>query len=294
MKNRLARLLKVLEWYPRSGAPDIDSIALQLGITPATVRRDLRDLREAGAFDGDKAKLAASDEPSALDAHDNSVAVSAAVATLSEAPTHAVDESAVTPSLPANLPAFTLGEGGPANDGPARRAAATESHLREPAHAVSREDELVAMYVGARFLASEGDPALGEQSLEVVRAIEHEATPPLMEKLAELDTRFRFGPREAERKVRRVVAQAIAERVAISIVYKGERDKEFRTRIVEPTAQFFIHDRWSFYAYDREADEVRQFRHERCKDVTITDEPFSFRGDRGLGGFVAQRRRTGR
>jgi hypothetical protein len=52
MKNRLTRVLKVLEWYPRTGAPDIDALALQLGTTPATVRRDLRDLREAGAFSG--------------------------------------------------------------------------------------------------------------------------------------------------------------------------------------------------------------------------------------------------
>ncbi|MFO0560445.1 MAG: WYL domain-containing protein [Polyangiales bacterium] len=280
MKNRLARLLKVLEWYPRSGAPDIDSIALQLGTTPATVRRDLRDLREAGAFDGDKPKLAspaANDDPSrAEDERDNAVA---GVAT-------AADELPKQPSLPA----FTLGEGGPANDAPAKRVAPSE-----PAHTVaSREDELVAMYVGARFLASEGDAALGEQSLDVVRAVEREASPALLDKLAELDTRFRFGPREAERKVRRVVAQAIAERRAITIRYKGERDKEFRTRVVEPTAQFFIHDRWSFYAYDRETDDVRQFRHERCKEIALTDEPFSWRGDRGLDGFVAQRRRTGR
>lgn len=280
MKNRLARLLKVLEWYPRSGAPDIDSIALQLGTTPATVRRDLRDLREAGAFEGDKPKLAS---PAANDAvssaegeRDNPVAV---LATAAEEP----------PKQP-TLPAFTLGEGGPANDAPAKRSAVKEA----PAAIATREDELVAMYVGARFLASEGDPALGEQSLEVVRAVEREASPALLDKLAELDTRFRFGPREAERKVRRVVAQAIAERRAISIRYKGERDKEFRTRVVEPTAQFFIHDRWSFYAYDRDSDEVRQFRHERCKEITLTDEPFSWRGDRGLDGFVAQRRRAGR
>jgi predicted DNA-binding transcriptional regulator YafY len=280
MKNRLARLLKVLEWYPRSGAPDVDSIALQLGTTPATVRRDLRDLREAGAFDGDKPKLAsaaANDDPSRAraDRHNAVAALAAAAEELPKQP---------------SLPAFALGESGPANDAPARRVASSE-----PAHTVaSREDELVAMYVGARFLASEGDPALGEQSLDVVRAVEREASPALLDKLAELDTRFRFGPREAERKVRRVVARAIAERRAITIRYKGERDKDFRTRVVEPTAQFFIHDRWSFYAYDRETDEVRQFRHERCREIALTDEPFSWRGDRGLDGLVAQRRRTGR
>jgi hypothetical protein len=50
MKNRLSRLLKVLESFPRSGAPDVDAIALELGTTPAIIRRDLRDLRDAGAF----------------------------------------------------------------------------------------------------------------------------------------------------------------------------------------------------------------------------------------------------
>lgn len=277
MKNRLARLLKVLEWYPRSGAPDIDSIALQLGTTPATVRRDLRDLREAGAFDGENRPKLAS-PPSDEHAPPSAATVAAALTSR--------DSDAAAPKQP-TLPAFTLGEGGPANDSPAKRPSKSKPDVR-------RDDELVAMYVGARFLASEGDAALSEQALLVAHAVEKEASPELINKLAELDTRYRFGPREAERKVRRAVAQAIAERRALEIRYKGERDTEFRVRVVEPTAQFFIHDRWSFYAYDRDADEVRQFRHERCKDVTLTDEPFSFRGDRGLGGFVAQRRRTGR
>ncbi len=50
MKNRLSRLLKVLEWFPRGAPHDVEVIAQQLGTTPSTVRRDLRDLREAGAF----------------------------------------------------------------------------------------------------------------------------------------------------------------------------------------------------------------------------------------------------
>lgn len=270
MKNRLARLLKVLEWYPRSGAPDIDSIALQLGTTPATVRRDLRDLREAGAFDGEnRPKLAA--KPDVIERPEPSVSHE----------TH--DQGDARLRLP-----FTLGEGGPANDAPGRR-----SERGEERPAMS-DDELVAMYVGARFLASEGDTTLGERALVVAHAVEQRASPALLDRLAELDTRFRFGPRENERKVRRAVAQAIAERRAIKLLYKGERDAEFRARVVEPTAQFFIHDRWSFYAFDREADEVRQFRHERCKDVALTDEPFGSRQERGLGGFVAQRRRAGR
>ncbi|MBL8681479.1 MAG: WYL domain-containing protein [Myxococcales bacterium] len=278
MKNRLARLLKVLEWYPRSGAPDIDSIALQLGTTPATVRRDLRDLREAGAFDGEnRPKLASPPSDSAPSADATAAAAMSA---------RDVEASTSAPKQP-TLPAFTLGEGGPANDSPAKRSSKSKPDVR-------RDDELVAMYVGARFLASEGDAALSEQALLVAHAVEKEASPELIDKLAELDTRYRFGPREAERKVRRAVAQAIAERRALEIRYKGERDTEFRVRVVEPTAQFFIHDRWSFYAYDRDADEVRQFRHERCKDVVVTDQPFSARSDRSLDGFVAQRRRAGR
>lgn len=240
MKNRLSRLLKVLEWFPRTGTPDVDAIALQLGTTPSTVRRDLRDLREAGAF-VDKSSV--ENEPSNTDA---------------------------TETLPIEFVP-------PAND-----VGSTLS-----------EDDLVAMYVGARFLAGEGDLALGDRALRVAQRVERTASPELLERLAELDTRFRFGPRENERRARRLIAQAITERRVIKLHYKGERDATARERMVEPTAQFFIHDRWSFYAYDREAGEVRQFRHERCKDVSLTDETFTPRSERGLDGFVAQRRRTG-
>jgi predicted DNA-binding transcriptional regulator YafY len=266
MKNRLARLLKVLEWYPRTGAPDVDSIALQLGTTPGTVRRDLRDLREAGAFDG-------ANRPRLASPPDVPVAVAA-------------------PETPAQqtLPSISLAESVPANDAPARRA----NDVNAPERAEDRDEELVAMYIGARFLASEGDAALGEQALQISRHVEDLASPALLERLAELDTRFRFGPRNAERRVRAVVAQAITERRAVRVRYKGERDSDYRERVVEPSAQFFIHDRWSFYAYDRESDEVRQFRHERCKDVTLTDEPYTAKSHRGIDGFVAQRRRAGR
>jgi predicted DNA-binding transcriptional regulator YafY len=50
VKNRLFRLLKVLEGYPRTGAPDLDAMAAELGTVPDVLRRDLRDLRDAGAF----------------------------------------------------------------------------------------------------------------------------------------------------------------------------------------------------------------------------------------------------
>jgi len=195
MKNRLARLLKVLEWYPRTGAPDVDSIALQLGTTPGTVRRDLRDLREAGAFDGaNRPRLASPPD---------------------------------APESPAQqtLPSISLAESVPANDAPARRAADAPVDARE----ADRDEELVAMYVGARFLASEGDAALGEQALHIARRVEELATPALLERLAELDTRFRFGPRNAERRVRAVVAQAITERRAVRLRYKGERDSDYLT-----------------------------------------------------------------
>jgi predicted DNA-binding transcriptional regulator YafY len=242
MKNRLSRLLKVLEWFPRSGTPDVDAIALQLGTTPSTVRRDLRDLREAGAFAHDASDSA--EKPR-------------------REPVTAPVESALLSAKPANDVDSTLSE-----------------------------DELVAMYVGARFLAGEGDLALGDRALRVAQRVERTASSALLERLAELDTRFRFGPRETERRARRLIAQAITERRLVKVMYKGERDVTARERFVEPTAQFFIHDRWSFYGYDRETGEVRQFRHERCKEVAILDEHFTPRSERGLEGFVAQRRRN--
>lgn len=252
MKNRLSRLLKVLEWYPRTGVADIDALALQLGTTPATVRRDLRDLREAGAFDGLQQRTVSSSS----NAEPSSVASGAMGA----------------------LPAAAL-EQLPANDGPAGPAPLSE-------------DELVAMYVGARFLAAEGDPSATESAQAVIAKVEHLASPALLARLAEIDTRYRFGPRGGERRVRRLVQQAITERRVLAMLYKGERDRDYRPREVEPLAQFFIHDRWSFYAYCRTAGDIRQFRHERCKDVRLTDQYFTDRGGFSLEGFIRQRRRA--
>lgn len=49
--TRLTRLLRVLEWYPRENRGDVEALAAALGATPAAIRRDLRDLHAAGAFD---------------------------------------------------------------------------------------------------------------------------------------------------------------------------------------------------------------------------------------------------
>jgi predicted DNA-binding transcriptional regulator YafY len=148
------------------------------------------------------------------------------------------------------------------------------------------------MYVGARFLAAEGDPDAAEVAQAVITRVEHRASLELLDKLAEVDTRYRFGPRAGERRIRQLVNQAITERRVLTMLYKGERDREYRVREVEPLAQFFIHDRWSFFAYCRTAGDVRQFRHERCKDVKLSDQYFTDRGGFSLEGFIQQRRRA--
>lgn len=60
MKNRLARLLNVLERHAREPGRKLEDIAEELGLTPQTVRRDVRDLREARAFEGDRVWMPAS------------------------------------------------------------------------------------------------------------------------------------------------------------------------------------------------------------------------------------------
>jgi predicted DNA-binding transcriptional regulator YafY len=246
MKNRLTRLLKVLERCPRSGAPDVDALALQLHATPETIRRDLRDLREAGAFDGLHLPAAPAND-------------------IAAAPP---GEAAPTDALPH----------APANDG-------ARSHPL-----ALGDDEFVAMYVGARFLAAEGDTAAADAAQRLINRIERAATPELLHRLAELDARYRFGPRANERKIRQLVAQAIAERRVLAIRYRGENDESFVTRHVEPLAQFFIHDRWSFIAFCRTRNDFRQFRHERCQHVELLEEYFTPRGGFSLESFIERRR----
>lgn len=234
MKNRLSRLLKVLDWYPEhGGAVDVDALAMQLHTTPATIRRDLRDLREAGAFE----ELEPERAPEVLTA------------------------PVAAPSL-----LEVLSASAPAND--VRGAAGAD------------EDSLFATYVGARFLASEGNEAQTEMAAEVLRRVRAQASEALRQRMNEADLRFRFGPRSSESKVRLAVAQAITERRVLELRYRGANDQEARLRKVEPFVQYFAHDRWVFMAWCHSAGDVRQFRHERCEAVQLTEEYFTAR--RGL------------
>lgn len=45
--SRTARLVRILASYPASR--DVRALAVELGVSEQTVRRDLRDLRESGA-----------------------------------------------------------------------------------------------------------------------------------------------------------------------------------------------------------------------------------------------------
>lgn len=245
MKNRLSRLLKVLDWYPRSGTPDVEHIASELGTSAATIRRDLRDLRDAGAFDE------APSAPAVAAANDNT-----------STPSSDAGEGAVAASSAPAVLALVSDAPGPANDN------------LDPQ---PTREELLAMYVGARFLASEGDAATADAAREVLARVDQHAAnePGLAPMLAAADVRFRFGPRVAERRLRQVIAQSITERRVLSITYRGERDTAPRTRLVEPLVQYFVHDRWTFLAYCRSANDIRQFRDERCRDVKITDEYFA-------------------
>jgi DeoR/GlpR family transcriptional regulator of sugar metabolism len=64
MRDRLARLLTVLraaDDAKKAERPlDVEALAGQLGLTPQTVRRDLRDLTEASAWNGRAPVLARS------------------------------------------------------------------------------------------------------------------------------------------------------------------------------------------------------------------------------------------
>lgn len=241
MKNRLSRLLKVLERCPDPLATDIGVVAAQLNATPETIRRDLRDLREAGAYEKASAR---------------------------PRPANDVEPLAAATALPQP----------PANDGAGAHPAALS------------DDDVVAMYVGARFLAAEGDAAAFGVAAGVLAKVSSIAGPGLRARLDELDARYRFGPRADEGRTRQLVAQAIAERRVLAFRYRGEQDAVHLHREVEPLAQFFIHDRWSFVGFCRTREDIRQFRHERCQHVRLTERYFTPRGGFSLEAFLERRR----
>src|SRR5205823_4147192 len=89
---------------------------------------------------------------------------------------------------------------------------------------------------------------------------------------------------------RRMVEQAIQERRVLTIRYRGESDRSFHQRDVEPLVQFYYEDRWSFMAFCQLRGDIRQFRLDRCRSVELTARHFTPRGGVTLESFIKNRR----
>ena len=241
MDNRFRRMMRVLQQAQSSAAVDVDvdGLAREFALTPGTVRRYLRELRDAGAL-------------------------------------AAVDTAPVLPGFGPGERPFGLSLA--ANDG------------ASPHPVVLTEDELAVLHIGARFLASEGDPSLADAARRLLARLDHVVSDTLGERIADLDALYAFPSAEHEAEVRRRISQAIHERRVISLRYRRENDSQYVVREVEPLAQFYTDDHWSFLAFCRLRQDLRTFRHDRARSVQLTERYFTPRQGLSLERFIQRRK----
>lgn len=237
MSNRFSRMMWVLERVQRTGSADVRQLAGELGMTPGTVRRYLRELRAVNVLPPDQARLS----------------------------TH--PQFSTDPQLSTD-PASTT----------------------EPRAVVLSGDEIAALHVGARFLAAEGDPAMATAAQKILTKLDHVSSTAMSSRLADIDALYSFSANQSEAQIRQVINQAITERRVISMRYRREHDARYMLREVEPLAQFFTDNHWSFLAYCRLRQDLRTFRHDRARGVKLTEQHFEPRQGLSLERFIQRRK----
>jgi predicted DNA-binding transcriptional regulator YafY len=76
-------------------------------------------------------------------------------------------------------------------------------------------------------------------------------------------------------QIAQLVSRAIAGRRMLEVEYYKENEDEFSKRRIEPYALMNGLEAWYVAAYDPDKDDVRHFRLDRIKSVTVTDDRFT-------------------
>ncbi len=136
------------------------------------------------------------------------------------------------------------------------------------------EDEIEALVIGARIVASVGDEALAKASRSALAKVETVLPAPLASRLHE--SRLFAPSAEIGARVAGALAPirtAAAKRRKLRFRYTRE-DGARSTRVVRPLGAFFWGQVWTLGAWCELRDDFRNFRLDRMARIEILDEVF--------------------
>ncbi|MCO4763453.1 MAG: YafY family transcriptional regulator [Myxococcales bacterium] len=151
-------------------------------------------------------------------------------------------------------------------------------------------EELEALILGARFVASQADPELSAAAKTAMARITAALPRPLYPILTRTHL---FVP--STQKVRRratwlaPLRRAMATHNKVQLHY-CRADGQHSVRVVHPIALYFWGDSWSLAAWCELRQSWRNFRSDRIDTLTETGERFEVNGDHNLQAYLAATR----
>lgn len=150
-------------------------------------------------------------------------------------------------------------------------------------------DEASALFVGAEMVKHFTDASLGvpmSAALDKLRAVLPQDRQEHVERLARQTVIMSRGgnqhPDPAAQPWLRQVQRGVVNRRVLQLNYRGRERREETVRQVEPLGVVFYGGAWYVVAWCRLRQGFRQFRIDRIRELTVTEESFPHRPDFSL------------
>ncbi|PUZ27776.1 Predicted DNA-binding transcriptional regulator YafY, contains an HTH and WYL domains [Chitinophaga costaii] len=142
------------------------------------------------------------------------------------------------------------------------------------------EQEAAALLTGEKMMEQFGDQSIRQQfasAMKKIRAVLRSTDKDFLENLEAQIAILRSSDPVQDDFPNRFVTplqQALARQQVISLEYSTVMDGHQSKRVVEPIGLFYSHSRWHLIAWCRLRQDYRDFRADRIKALTITNEIF--------------------
>jgi predicted DNA-binding transcriptional regulator YafY len=152
------------------------------------------------------------------------------------------------------------------------------------------EDEIEALVLGSRIVASRADPVLASAAQSVLAKVEAVLPERLRHRIAESATfAVKLRPKRDGADRLSLLRSAIRSRRKVAFRYL-DRDATESRRQVRPLGLFFWSQAWSLGAWCELRRDFRNFRLDRMDELSVTEQAFAHESGRGLADFFTAMR----
>ncbi|HUB05773.1 MAG TPA: WYL domain-containing protein, partial [Myxococcales bacterium] len=152
------------------------------------------------------------------------------------------------------------------------------------------EDEIEALVLGSRIVASRADPVLASAAQSVLAKVEAVLPERLRHRIAESATfAVNLRPKRDGADRLSLLRSAIRSRRKVAFRYL-DRDAAESRRQVRPLGLFFWSQAWSLGAWCELRRDFRNFRLDRIDELAVTQQAFAPEPGRGLADFFTAMR----